>query len=123
MDFNKLHLIPKQNIKIGINEYSTFYFVNKKFEFDSPIYVIFIKTISFDKSAHYEYLHAEFIISPNYELKDFDKPYYDECTHLLVSEIIPFDDSMAKIWTNAFATYLKSEYNWLYPITDPYSTE
>jgi hypothetical protein len=108
---------PYKNIQINFKEYSTFHLVDKYFLKDcgESAFVIFVKS---ENDNVTEYLHSELIEYPKLQLNDFEKPYFDECTHLLVNQMIPFDNIEAEYIIQRFASFLKQEFNWTYPLVD-----
>lgn len=108
---------PFKSIQINFEEHSTFHLVDKYFLKDcvEPALVIFVKAKDVEVT---EYLHAVLIESPKLQLNDFEKPYFDECTHLLVNQMIPFNKTEGEYIIQRFASFLKDKFNWTYPLID-----
>jgi hypothetical protein len=118
-DFCKKKFLGKsyKSIRTDFKEHSTFYLVDKYFlkECIEPALVIFVKSENDDVV---EYLHAEYVEVPKLQLNDFEKPYFDECTHLLVNQMIPFNKIEGQYINQRFASYLKEDFKWTYPLVD-----
>lgn len=113
----RFYLKPIKAIQTNFTTFSRFYFVDKYFlkECDESTFTIYVKA---ENDEVTEYLHAELLESPKFQLKDFEKPYFDECTHLLVNEMIPFDKTEGEYLIQRYASFLKDDFNWTYPLID-----
>lgn len=112
---NRFFSAKKIKIRTDFTEHSVFYFVAKDFinDYTLPVFVIFVVQKEDDTL---EYLYPQFMGYPKTDLPD--NKYLKECTHLLISEYIPFNETEAHSWINRFKNYetLKKEITWTYPL-------
>jgi hypothetical protein len=105
----------KSVINTNYDEKSTFYLVPKSTidDYIKPIFVVYIIEMN---DGSIEYLYAQFLGYPKSQF--LDNKYFSECTHLLVSDEIPFPEEQGVSWINRFKTFknLNDKIHWKYEL-------